>query len=53
MLDKYRIKGLRSLDSIQLSTALYIKSVIDPDIVCSTYDTLLKGFMESENLIVM
>jgi len=44
---KYGVNGLRTLDSIQLATALHLKS---PDLVCLTSDTLLRSFFLEENL---
>ncbi len=50
MIKKYGKKGLRSLDSLQLSTALYIKNNIDSKIVCLSSDSLLKEFLNKEKL---
>ncbi len=44
---KYGINGLRTLDSIQLSSAITLKSAIDLYI---TSDKLLKTFFETEGL---
>jgi predicted nucleic acid-binding protein len=49
LLEKYGTFGLRTLDSIQLASALFASS---NDTVCLTTDELLKKFMKEENLIV-
>jgi uncharacterized protein len=47
LLMKYGGKGLRTLDSIQLATALHLQS---PNLLCLTSDTLLRSFFQDENL---
>ena len=44
---KYGIPGLRTLDSIQLSTAVYLSQRVD---VFFTADILLKSFFDAEGL---
>ena len=44
---KYGISGLRTLDSIQLSTAVYLSQRVD---VFFTADILLKSFFDAEGL---
>ena len=44
---RYGAQGLRTLDSIQLSCALFLKA---QDLICLTSDTLLKSFFQMENL---
>ena len=47
LLSKYGLQGLRTLDSIQLSTAVSLTSKADTFI---TSDALLNTFFEKENL---
>ncbi len=44
---KYGIRGLRTLDSIQLSTAVFLSQRVD---VFFTADILLKSFFDAEGL---
>ena len=47
LVSKYGLKGLRTLDSIQLASSLNVKSVLSFAI---TADDLLKSFVESEGI---
>lgn len=49
LITKYGTKGLRTLDSIQLASAIAVKNIAD---LFLTSDTLLKDFFISENLPV-
>jgi uncharacterized protein len=44
---RHGAQGLRTLDSIQLACALFLKA---EDLICLTSDTLLKSFFQIENL---
>jgi uncharacterized protein len=44
---RHGAKGLRTLDSIQLACALFLKA---QDLICLTSDTLLKSFFQMENI---
>lgn len=48
LLNQYGTLGLRTLDAIQLSSALTLKE--DPDTVFFTHDKLLKSVFEQEGL---
>lgn len=50
LLMKYGDKGLRTLDSLQLASALTLK---DEDCIFLTSDNLLKSLFEEENLNVV
>jgi uncharacterized protein len=50
MIKKYGTLGLRSLDSIQLSSALYCKESVD---IFITHDELLMKFFNSEELPII
>ena len=47
LITKYGLDGLRTLDSIQLSTCLSLKNEVD---IFITHDKLLKSLLEKENL---
>ena len=47
LISKFRLDGLRTLDSIQFSTCLSLKNEVD---VFITHDKLLKTLLEKENL---
>jgi predicted nucleic acid-binding protein len=50
MLMKYGPNGLRSLDSIQLACAVFLKA---EDMIHLTSDTLLKSFFRAEHLVTI
>lgn len=50
LITKYGIKGLRTLDSIQLSTCITLSGKVNAFI---TDDKLLKSFLKAENLPVV
>jgi predicted nucleic acid-binding protein len=50
LLMKHGTKGLRTLDSIQLASAMSIK---DENIYCLTFDDLLKIFLQEEGLRIL
>lgn len=47
LVSKYGVEGLRTLDSIQLSTCVFLKNQVD---VFFTTDKLLKALIEAEQL---
>lgn len=47
LIGKYGVSGLRTLDSLQLSTAVYLKNYADLFI---TFDKLLDSFFKQESL---
>ncbi len=47
LLQKYGIEGLRTLDAVQLSSAVEVKRDVDLNV---TYDNLLKKLFEKEGL---
>lgn len=50
ILNKYAFKGLRTLDSIQLTSVIHVKNEIT---FAVTSDNLLESFMESEGIKVI
>lgn len=49
-IEKYGVQGLRTLDSIQLATAVQVKQTVDLFI---SSDNLLNSFLQKENLPVL